>query len=121
MPAVRASVGLKLVHTGLRAFSREVLLKLPLLENDNDFIFDNEMLVQALAFGFRIGEISCPTRYMEEASSINFRRSVMYGFGVLGRSVQYRLWKWGIRRYPYLDPGGRRLDVSPPPADGASP
>ena len=108
-------------HTGLRAFSREVLLALPLLENDDDFIFDNEMLVQALAFGFHIGEISCPTRYMEEASSISFRRSVKYGFGVLYNSLQYRLWKWGIHRCPFLDPGGRKLDINNPGADIVSP
>src|SRR5712692_4291094 len=70
-------------HTGFRAFSKEVLMNLPLLENSDDFVFDNEMLAQSIYFGFRIGEVSCPTKYCEEASSINFARSVKYGFGVL--------------------------------------
>jgi hypothetical protein len=71
-------------HTGYRAFGRAVLETLPLDRNSNDFIFDNQMLCQAVRHGFRIGEISCPTRYFAEASSINFRRSVVYGLGVLG-------------------------------------
>src|SRR5215470_1135013 len=71
-------------HTGYRAFSRAVLETLPLDQNSNDFIFDNQMLCQTVRYGFRIGEISCPTRYFAEASSINFRRSVVYGLGVLG-------------------------------------
>jgi glycosyltransferase involved in cell wall biosynthesis len=83
-------------HTGYRAFSRRVLEKLPLLANSDDFVFDNQMLTQAVAFGFPIGEISCPTKYFPEASSINFRRSVVYGFGVLATSVLYRLWRWGL-------------------------
>jgi glycosyltransferase involved in cell wall biosynthesis len=70
-------------HTGYRAFSRAVLETLPLEQNSNDFIFDNQMLCQAMRAGFRLGEISCPTRYFEEASSINFKRSVVYGLGVL--------------------------------------
>jgi glycosyltransferase involved in cell wall biosynthesis len=77
-------------HTGYRAWSRELLERLPLLACSDDFIFDNQMLAQAAWFGFRIGEISCPTRYLPEASSINFRRSVTYGFGVLGTALQYR-------------------------------
>jgi glycosyltransferase involved in cell wall biosynthesis len=85
-------------HTGYRAFSRRVLRELPLLANSDDFVFDNEMLTQAIAFGFAIGEISCPTKYFAEASSINFRRSVTYGFGVLGTSIRYRLWKWGLAK-----------------------
>src|SRR5207253_2893426 len=71
-------------HTGYRAFSRRVLETLPLLENSDDFVFDNQMLTQCLYFGFRVGEVSCPTRYEPESSSINFRRSVVYGLGVLG-------------------------------------
>ena len=74
-------------HTGYRAFSKEVLRKLPLLENSNDFVFDNQMLAQAAFFGFRIGEMSCPTKYFYEASSINFRRSVVYGLGVLSTAL----------------------------------
>ncbi len=102
-------------HTGYRAFSREVLERLPLEEGSDDFVFDNEMLVQAVAFGFRIGEISCPTRYFAEASSINFRRSVIYGFGVLGTACKYRLHRWGLRRDRLFDPEGRRLNVSAQP------
>jgi glycosyltransferase involved in cell wall biosynthesis len=100
-------------HTGYRAFSREVLETLPLEENSDDFVFDNQMLAQAWAFGFRIGEISCPTKYFPEASSINFRRSVVYGLGVLGTGVSYRLHKWGLWRCPLLEPGGRRLATVP--------
>ena len=83
-------------HSGYRAFSRSVLESLPLAANSDDFVFDNQMLVQAHAFGQRIGEISCPTKYFPEASEINFRRSVVYGFGVLGTALTYRLWKWGL-------------------------
>jgi glycosyltransferase involved in cell wall biosynthesis len=85
-------------HTGYRAFSRRVLETLPLAQNSDDFVFDNEMLVQALAFGMRLGEISCPTRYFPEASQINFRRSVVYGCGVLWTGVVYRAWKWKLAR-----------------------
>lgn len=104
-------------HTGFRAYSRKVLETLPLLENSDDFIFDNQVLVQAMRFGFRIGEISCPTRYEPESSSINFRRSLVYGFGVLRTSLQYRLRRWGLGRWRFLDPDGRRLaDGEAPPA-----
>jgi glycosyltransferase involved in cell wall biosynthesis len=78
-------------HTGYRAFSRELLERLPLTENSNDFVFDNQMLAQILWFGYTIAEVSCPTRYFEEASSINFRRSVTYGFGCLGTALKWRL------------------------------
>jgi glycosyltransferase involved in cell wall biosynthesis len=83
-------------HTGFRAFSRGVLETLPLEANSDDFVFDNEMLAQAVYFGFRIGEISCPTKYFEDASSINFRRSVKYGFGVLSTSVKFFLTRSGF-------------------------
>jgi glycosyltransferase involved in cell wall biosynthesis len=83
-------------HTGYRAFSRKVLESLPLLGNSDDFVFDNQMIAQAIAFGFTVGEISCPTKYFPEASSINFRRSVVYGLGVLVTSLKYRLWKWRL-------------------------
>jgi glycosyltransferase involved in cell wall biosynthesis len=83
-------------HTGYRAFARKVLEELPLLGNSDDFVFDNQMITQAVAFGFKVGEISCPTKYFPEASSINFRRSVVYGLGVLVTSLKYRLWKWGL-------------------------
>jgi glycosyltransferase involved in cell wall biosynthesis len=85
-------------HTGFRAFSRELLEALPLESNSDDFVFDNEMLTQACLLGARIGEISCPTRYFPEASSINFRRSAIYGLGVLKNTVLFRLAKWGIYR-----------------------
>jgi glycosyltransferase involved in cell wall biosynthesis len=85
-------------HTGFRAFSREVLTSLRLDLNSNDFLFDNQMLVQAHAVGFRIAEVTCPTKYFAEASSINFRRSVIYGLGCLWTSLHYRLHKAGILR-----------------------
>lgn len=78
-------------HTGYRAWSRRALEALPLSRCSDDFIFDNQMLTQAIHFGFRVGEISCPTRYFPEASSINLRRSVVYGLGVLRTSVEFRL------------------------------
>jgi glycosyltransferase involved in cell wall biosynthesis len=83
-------------HTGYRAWSREVLERLPLLRCSDDFVFDNQMLMQAIYFGFRVAEISCPTKYFAEASSINFRRSVIYGLGVLRTAAQYRLKKLGM-------------------------
>ena len=98
-------------HTGYRAFSREVLERLPLIENSDDFIFDNQMLAQAVYFGFRIGEISCPTKYFPEASSINFRRSVVYGLGVLSTALKFRLQKMGLKRFSIFDENARRLDA----------
>jgi len=98
-------------HTGYRAFSREVLTKLPLVENSDDFVFDNQMLAQCAYFGFRIGEVSCPTKYFPEASSINFRRSVKYGLGVLATTLQFALQRWGIGHYRIFDPQGRRLEL----------
>lgn len=98
-------------HTGYRAFSRRFLETLPLEENSDDFVFDNQILAQGLWFGFEIGELSCPTRYFTEASSINFRRSVKYGFGVLGTAIEYRLAKLGLARPRRLATDGRRLDV----------
>jgi glycosyltransferase involved in cell wall biosynthesis len=83
-------------HTGYRAFSKEALKALPLLANSDDFVFDNQMIAQLVAFNFRIGEISCPTKYFKEASSINFQRSVKYGLGVLSTAVQFRLWRLGL-------------------------
>jgi glycosyltransferase involved in cell wall biosynthesis len=104
-------LGVKLseYHTGFRAFSREVLETLPLAEDSDDFVFDSEILVQTVYFGFRIGELSCPTRYFKEASSINFRRSVKYGFGVLGTVMKYVLAKLGWKRFTILDSGGRKI------------
>jgi glycosyltransferase involved in cell wall biosynthesis len=82
-------------HTGYRAFRKEVLTNLPLEGNSDDFVFDNEMLAQIIFFGYRIGEVSCPTSYFEEASSINFKNSVIYGLGVLRTSIKFRLQKMG--------------------------
>ena len=97
-------------HTGYRAFSRQVLSSLPLLENSDDFVFDNQMLAQILYAGFEIGEISCPAAYFDEASSINFRRSVTYGLGVLGVSMQYFLQRHGWASFPIFSRNGRRLE-----------
>jgi glycosyltransferase involved in cell wall biosynthesis len=96
-------------HTGFRAFSKEVLLSLPLLENSDDFVFDNEMLAQCIYFGHRIGEVSCPTRYFDEASSINFMRSVHYGFGVLGTTLKCWLQRLGIGHFRLFSTAGRKL------------
>ena len=107
-------------HTGYRAFSRDALQTLPLLGNSDDFIFDNELLTQAVAFDLSIGEVSCPTKYFPEASSINFRRSVTYGLGVLANSLKYRLWKWGLarpklfRRQPTLQLNADYYSDAPP-------
>src|SRR5579864_4919108 len=90
-------------HTGLRAFSSTLLAGLPFERNSDDFIFDNQILAQAIAAGARIGEVSCPTRYATDSSSINLRRSIKYGLGVLRTCGQYRLHKHGLRHYPYLD------------------
>jgi hypothetical protein len=90
-------------HSGYRAFSRGVLERLPLLGNSDDFVFDNQMLTQVIAFKYRIGEISCPTKYAPDASSISFRRSVTYGLGVVRTSVKYRLWKMGVIRTHLFD------------------
>jgi glycosyltransferase involved in cell wall biosynthesis len=97
-------IGAKLseYHTGYRAFSREILQRLPLEVNSDDFIFDNQMLAQVLWFGYTIGEVSCPTRYFGESSSINFRRSVKYGFGCLGVAVLYRLAKMKLIKTKYF-------------------
>jgi glycosyltransferase involved in cell wall biosynthesis len=99
------ALGLKLseYHTGFRGWSRKVLETLPLGRCSDDFVFDNQMLAQAAFAGFEIGEISCPTRYFDEASSINFRRSVTYGFGVLQTAMLYRLARWGLHTSPLFD------------------
>ena len=83
-------------HTGYRAFSRELLEKLPLSENSDDFVFDNQMLAQILWLDYQIAEVSCPTKYFPEASSINFKRSVKYGFGCLLTATEFRLAKTGL-------------------------
>lgn len=86
-------------HTGYRAFSRELLLKIELSSNSNDFVFDNQMLCQILYAGYQIAEVSCPTKYFPEASSINFTRSVKYGIGCLWTGFCFRLTKWGLLRH----------------------
>jgi hypothetical protein len=96
-------------HTGYRAFSANVLQALPLRENSDDFIFDNEMLAQTVYFGFRIGEISCPTKYFDEASSINFSRSAVYGLGVLLTAVKFKLEKLGLGHFSIFNKNGKRL------------
>lgn len=95
-------LGLKLseYHTGYRAFSRMLLENLPLDANSDDFVFDNQMIAQAHMAGYRIGEVSCPTRYEPESSSINFKRSVTYGYGVLITSLMYRATVWHICTSP---------------------
>jgi glycosyltransferase involved in cell wall biosynthesis len=98
-------------HSGYRAFSRRLLMTLPLEENDDGFVFDNQMLVQAVHFGFRIAEVTCPTRYTAESSSIGFWRSVEYGVGVLGTAAQLWLARKGLARPAFLDAEGARLAV----------
>ena len=89
-------------HTGYRAFSKEVLQSINFMANSDDFVFDNQMIAQIFYAGFEIAEITCPTKYFPEASSINFRRSVKYGFGVIHTSLCYRLQKWGLARCKWL-------------------
>lgn len=100
-------------HTGYRAYSRRVLETIPFEENSDDFVFDNQVLAQAIYHRFRIGEISCPTRYFPEASSINLRRSVTYGLGVLRTSLLFRLDRWGLISSPLF---AVRSPVPLPPA-----
>lgn len=96
-------------HTGYRAFSRKVLESLPLNENSDDFVFDNEMLAQIIFFGYRIGEISCPTLYFKEASSISFKRSVTYGIGVVMTSFRYLFHLYNLKKDTLFNPDGRNL------------
>lgn len=95
-------------HTGYRAFSRQLLEALPLSENSDDFVFDNQILAETVWLGFHIGEVSCPTSYAPDASSISFTRSVKYGFGCLNTAAQFRLAKWGLLRSPRF-PADRHL------------
>lgn len=107
-------------HTGYRAFSRRVLTELPLLENSDDFVFDNQMLAQCVHFGFRIGEVSCPTKYFEEASSINFRRSTKYGLEVVATTLQFALQRMGMVNLARFSPQGRKLQADLPSSYYAS-
>ncbi len=99
-------------HTGYRAFSREVLLNLPILENSDDFIFDNQMLLQAFYFGYRVGEVTSPCAYTKDSSSISFSRSVTYGFCVLQTALRYALQKRSLGSWPIFDKNGRKLAAS---------
>jgi len=96
-------------HTGFRAYSRELLLSLPLEANSDDFVFDNQLLAQCIFLGARMGEVSCPTRYFPEASSINFRRSTIYGFGVLRTTADCMAARLGLYRKPIFDFPPRQL------------
>lgn len=99
-------------HTGFRAFSKEVLEKLPLAECSDDFVFDNEILTLLFFYGYKIGEISCPTKYFKEASSINFIRSCKYGLGVLGLSLKYFMAKHKLFYSKIFKPSAKKLDLS---------
>jgi glycosyltransferase involved in cell wall biosynthesis len=96
-------------HTGYRAFARRVLAELPLEENSDDFVFDNEMLTQAIYFDFRLAEVTCPTLYSPESSSICLAASCRYGLGVLRTALRFRLQKWNLGRYRFLDSHGQKL------------
>jgi glycosyltransferase involved in cell wall biosynthesis len=89
-------------HTGYRAFSTEIFDKIDIEKNSDDFVYDNQMTAQIFMAGYEVGEVTCPTKYFEEASSINFQRSMKYGLGVMWVSVQYRLQKWGFAKFDYL-------------------
>jgi hypothetical protein len=99
-------------HTGFRAYTRQVLETVPFERNSNDFIFDNEFLVQVHHWGFKIAELTCPTKYFEEASSINFSRSMRYGLLCCTTALKYRLQHWGLRDFELFEPRApaRRLD-----------
>jgi glycosyltransferase involved in cell wall biosynthesis len=115
-------IGAKLseYHTGYRAFSARMLESLPLEENSDDFVFDNEMLAQAHYMGFGIGELSCPAKYEPESSSISFKRSVRYGFGVLATTIKFRLAKWGLIHPSIFSPNGRKLPAAATQLQGSA-
>ena len=98
-------------HTGYRAFSRKVLETIPLMENSDDFVFDNQMLCQALYFGFDVGEVSCPALYFDDASSISFSRSVTYGLGVMQTAMKYAMARRGIGHFRIFNPNGKKLET----------
>ena len=97
-------------HTGYRAFSRKVLETIPLLENSDDFVFDNQMLCQTLYFGFDVGEVSCPALYFDDASSISFSRSVTYGLGVMQTAMKYAMARRGMGHFRIFNPNGKKLN-----------
>ena len=90
-------------HTGYRAFDTSIFNKIDIMKNSNDFVFDNQMTAQIFYAGYEIGEVTCPTKYFEDASSINLKRSAIYGLGVLLVSIQYRLSKWGLGKFGIFD------------------
>ena len=96
-------------HTGYRAFNRNILETIPILENSDDFVFDNQMLCQILYFGFEVGEVSCPALYFDDASSISFSRSVTYGLGVIQTALKYAMAKQGIGHFKIFNPQGKRI------------
>jgi len=98
-------------HSGYRAFSRKVLETIPLLENSDDFVFDNQMLCQTLYFGFDVGEVSCPALYFPDASSISFSRSVTYGIGVMQTAMKYACAKRGMGHFKIFNPNGKKLEA----------
>jgi len=98
-------------HTGYRAFSRNALLSLPLLENLDDFIFDNQVLTQAIRFGLRIGEVTAPSRYTRESSSISLKRSISYGFGVIGATLALLLERLNLCKFRIFNPHGRKINL----------
>lgn len=98
-------------HTGFRAFTKETLLNLPILENSDDFVFDNQILAQAIYFNFKIGEISGPSMYENDSSSINFKRSIIYGMGVLMTILKFLLQRLKIAKFPIFDPDGKKIQV----------
>jgi glycosyltransferase involved in cell wall biosynthesis len=108
-------------HTGFRAYTRELLLALPLQRNSDDFVFDNQVIAQAILMKARIGEISCPTRYFPEASSINFRRSLVYGLGVIKTTIECTLARCGLLHSPTFNRPTAPLSATPVLADGSRP
>ena len=98
-------------HTGYRAFSRKVLETIPLMENSDDFVFDNQILCQTLYFGFDVGEVSCPALYFDDASSISFSRSVTYGMGVMQTAMKYAMARRGMGHFRIFNPNGKKLEV----------
>jgi glycosyltransferase involved in cell wall biosynthesis len=98
-------------HTGYRAFSKKVLLNLPILENSDDFIFDNQLLVQAIYFDYRIGEITAPSSYTKESSSINLKRSLVYGLGVIWTALKFVLQRLKLAQFSLFNPNGKKLSL----------
>ena len=98
-------------HTGYRAYSKELLLNIPILENSDDFIFDNQIIAQIVFFGYRIGEITAPSKYTKESSSISFKRSMVYGFGVIWVAIKFVLEKLNLVRFPIFDKNGKKITL----------